>query len=222
MGKPFAKLFQHPMIRALRQDKLLRLRVFALLSFGLNALFALFYGGCGIYYGSDWFVCLGVYYLLLGSIRLYALTRRRQSGGILWRTGILFVLLTLVFAAMSYMSVGRSIGTSYGTIPMITIAAYTFFKITAAILRAVRKHHIHAPSLRVIAMVGYAEIAVSVMAMQRSMLATFEGMSASDILVMNAATAGGVFVFILWLGFFMIGKGIDYARKERDKRNGKG
>ncbi len=213
--KPFRRILQSPIILALREDRLLRLRFFALLSFLTNLLFALFYSGVGLYYHDSWFLSLGVYYGLLGVMRLRALLCRHRQGRLMWRCGIVFILLTLVFAIMSYLSIARGIGQNYGTIPMITIATYTFCKIAMAVMRAVKKHHIASPAMRVMAAVGYAEVAVSLMAMQRSMLTTFVGMSVADIRMMNGATAAGVFCFILWLGIFMIKKGIAYDRQAK-------
>ena len=63
----------------------------------------------------------------------------------------------------------------YDSILMITIATYTFYKITMAVVRAVKQRHDPSPLLAAIRSIGYAEVAASVLTMQRSMLVSFEG-----------------------------------------------
>lgn len=61
--------------------------------------------------------------------------------------------------------------------------------------------------------IGCADAAASLLTLQRSMLASFEGMSNQDIELMNGMTGAGVCLLTAALGMYMI------LRKE--KQNGK-
>ena len=87
---------------------------------------------------------------------------------------------------------------------MITIAVYTFAKITMAIVGAVKHRHSYSPLLAALRSIAYAEAAVSVLTLQRSMLISFGEMQADKIYLMNALTDAGVFLFISVLGITMI------------------
>ncbi len=92
----------------------------------------------------------------------------------------------------------------YDSILMITIATYTFYKITMAVVRAVKQRHDPSPLLAAIRSIGYAEVAASVLTMQRSMLVSFEGMAEEKIHLMNSLTGAVVCLFVLVLGIAMI------------------
>ena len=50
-------------------------------------------------------------------------------------SGILLVILSIVLATVNYISLLQNIAVKHGEIIMITIAAYTFYKITMAIVK---------------------------------------------------------------------------------------
>ncbi len=124
------------------------------------------------------------------------------------RSGLLLVVLGIVLATISYISLSQNIATKHGEIIMITIATYTFYKITIAIVKSVKQHKNPSPLLRTIRNIGYAEVAASILTLQRSMLVSFGSMGAENILFMNAVTGATVCLFVLILGLSMITKSI--------------
>ena len=84
------------------------------------------------------------------------------------------------------------------------ISSITFYKITMAVVRAVKQRHAPSPLLAAIRSIGYAEVAASVLTMQRSMLVSFEGMAEEKIHLMNSLTGAVVCLFVLVLGIAMI------------------
>lgn len=164
-----------------------------------------------------WLVAMCAYYTILSTLRVSAvLCARRGAPGpcideeyfVMRLSGVLLALLSLVLAGVVFLSLARSIAAKYGEITMITIAAYTFYKITAAIVRAVRQRKDPSPLLAVIRTIGYAEVAASVSTLQRSMLISFDRMSGADIQIMNTLTGTAVCLFVLLLGSTMILLGI--------------
>lgn len=119
-------------------------------------------------------------------------------------TGILLIFLSCVLAGVNYISLTENIAIKYGTILMITIATYTFTKLTMAIIRAIKQRHDPSPLLASIRSISYAEVAVSILTLQRSMLVSFEGMEKHDIYIMNALTGAAVCLFICMISIILI------------------
>lgn len=181
--------------------------------FLVDLLYALYHGTLGLREGSAWFLTLCAYYTLLGAVRFGAVLCGRK-GNPLPRTevfvtrlsGGLLILLSLVLAGVSYLSLAYGMATRHDIILMITIATYTFTKLGMAIVRAIR--HRGDPSLlpAVIRRVSYAELAASIYTMQRSMIVTFDGGAAGAMLILNALTGGAVFLFVFILGISLFRK----------------
>ena len=130
--------------------------------------------------------------------------------------GVLLILLNFILAAAIYISQSQHIATKYGEIVMITIATYTFYKITVAVIRAIKQLKNAVQLLDVIRTIGYAEVAASLLTLQRSMLISFGSTGNEDIALMNGLTGISVCLFILLLGIFTILK----SGKERKNTHG--
>ena len=196
-----------------------RFRAIWMTAFGLlcNFLYALYHGILGALNLSMWFSAMCAYYIILGAMRFFAVRCGRKAGAapdleteyfVMKLSGVLLVMLSFVLSGVIYVSLSQNIATRYGEIVMITIAACTFYKITLAIIRAVRQRNNPSPLLAVIRNISYAEVAASVLTLQRSMLVSFGGMSREGIHSMNAMTGAAVCAFVLLLGIYMIVRGV--------------
>lgn len=96
---------------------------------------------------------------------------------------------------------------------MITIATYTFTKITMAIIRALKQRKNPSMLLAVIRSIGYADVAASVMTLQRSMFASFGNLTGEKAHTMNILTGAAVCFFILILGIMLIIKCLKNEKK---------
>jgi hypothetical protein len=98
---------------------------------------------------------------------------------------------------------------------MITIATYTFTKITIAILGMIKVRRSASPVLKTLRNISLADACVSVYTMQRSMLVTFPGMAAAEIRLLNILTGAAVWIVVVLLGVNLIGgKYIDMAKSK--------
>ncbi len=190
-----------------------RLILFAVFSFLLNFLYAVYNGALGIINQSIWFVTLCAYYVILSTMRLSAVLCERQHRNtsskkiayfVMKLCGALFVLLSFVLAGVIYISQSRNIATKHDEIVMITIATYVFYKITLTIIKAIKQRKDASPLLHVIRCIGYAEVLASVLTLQRSMLISFGEMNNADIRTMNLLTGSAVCLLILTLGVALI------------------
>ena len=185
----------------------------ASVSFFVNFLYAFYNGILGIINLSLWFIIMFAFYGLLASVRfsviLYA--RRKDSvyedteSFIIKTSGIIMIILSFVLALLVFLSLTQKIAVKYDTIMMITIA--TFYKVIITVVRASKKRDDKLPLFSTLRCISYAEVAASVLTLQRSMLASFGSGDDEFSFIMNAATGMVVFLFILALGIFITVKG---------------
>lgn len=122
--------------------------------------------------------------------------------------GALLALLSLALAAAVCISLVQDVAVKHGEITMITIATYTFYKIGLAAAQAARRKKDPSPLFAALRGIRYAEVAASVLTLQRSMLVSFGGMSRQQARGMDLAAGAAVCTFVLALGLAMAGKGI--------------
>ena len=199
------------------------------ISLAFNVAYAL--GNCiiGFLTHSWWFITVGAYYAVLTVTRYSVLQIRRKANGkydteLFARriTGILLVVLSFCIVGVNIMSAVKDRGTAFHEIVMITIATYTFTKITIAIIGMAKTKRSASPVLKTLRNISLADACVSIYTMQRSMLVSFPGMKAAEILLLNIFTGTAVWIVVLLLGINLIGgKYTDMAKSKIVKANEK-
>ena len=198
-------------------------------SLAFNVAYA--FGNCiiGFLNHSWWFITVGAYYAVLAITRFSVLQVKRKASGrhdaeLFARriTGILLVVLSFCIVGVNVLSAVKDRGTAFHKIIMITIAAYTFTKITVSIIGMVKAKRSASPVLKTLRNISLADACVSVYTMQRSMLVSFPGMEAADILLLNILTGTAVWIVVLLLGInLMGGKYTDMAKSKIVQANEK-
>ncbi len=194
-----------------------------------NFVYAL--GNCvmGFLTRSWWFITIGAYYTVLATTRFSVLQVRRKADGnydteLFARkiTGILLVVLSFCIVGVNVLSAVKERGTAFQEIVMITIATYTFTKITIAIIGMIKAKYAASPVEKALRNISLSDASVSVYSMQRSMIVSFPGMVAKDIQLLNVLTGTAVWIVVLFLGINLIGgKKIDMAKSNIVKANEK-
>ncbi len=186
------------------KDRLLKR---AALTLVVDLLYAVYHGVLGFVDLSWWFLSLCAYYVILSMTRFAAVLCGEgveMEQFVRRIIGLLLILLSGVLAGMNYLSIREQIAARRGEIIMITIAAYTFTKLTLAVIRAVRQRGDPSPLRGAIRAIGYAEVLASILTLQRSMLASFGSMAPETTRLMNSLTGAGVCFPICGLGSKMI------------------
>lgn len=193
--------------------------------------FAYAVGNCviGFMGHSWWFITVGAYYTVLTVTRFSVLKVKKRANGDLETehfarriTGILLVLLSFCIIGVNILSAIKERGRVFHEIVMITVATYTFTKITIAIIGMVKARSDPSPVLKTLRNIALADACVSIYTMQRSMLVTFPGMKGSEILLLNILTGTAVWIVLLVLGINLIGgKFADMAKSKLTKANEK-
>ena len=188
----------------------------------LNFVYAVYNCAIGFLTHAWWFITVGAYYAVLTVTRYCVLQIKRKANGnsdaeLFARrmTGILLVVLSFCIIGMNVLSAIKDQGTAFHKIIMITIATYTFAKITIAIVGMVKAKHSASSAVKTLRNIALSDACVSVCTMQRSMLVSFPGMDAGQILALNIFTGTAVWMIVLLLGINLIGgKYVDMAKSK--------
>lgn len=195
----------------------------------ISLLFALMHAALGIMESSWWYLTLSAYYVILSVLRFSLLRIRRKADteGTDERfaekfTGWLFLAMSWFLSGTVIMTVINDHGTQHHLIAAIALSTWVFTRLTLAIIHLIHARRNASPVIRALRNIALAEAFVSLMSLQRVMLASFPGMTQASICLMNALTGTGVCVLIFMLGLNLIGgKRITMAKSKIVKANEK-
>ena len=177
---------------------------FALASLSFNIVYATYHLVLGIVSYSWWLLTLGFYYVILSIVRFTVLRTKKADRFIAKFTGWMLIALTAPLIGTVVLSIMRDRGHKLHMIIMIAMAAYAFTNITLAAIRFIKSRQSTSATLIALRNISLANAFVSIFALQRSMLVTFEGMSATEIVIMNAVLGSVVCVVVFLLGLNLL------------------
>lgn len=194
-------------------------------TFLINVAYTVYNGVIGVMNQSAWFITMAVYYSLLGIMRYRAVNTERQVSrmkdpklirkrelSVIRTDGILLLLLNLALSGVVLLTIAKGTAKTYLEIMVISIAAYTFYKITMAVINMVKVRKMQSPILITIRNIGVADALVSMLTLQSTMLASFQKRSSINADRMNGITGLAVCILIALLGASMI----YYASKRKE------
>ena len=176
----------------------------ALASLSFNIAFTTYHIVMGLITSSWWLLTLGSYYLILSTVRFAVLRSKSKERFIAKFTGGMLMLLSIPLVGTVILSVLRDRGHKLHMIVMIAMAAYAFTKITLAIIKFIKARRSKSAILLTLRNISLADAFVSIFALQRSMLVSFEGMSEAEIVIMNAALGSAVCIACFVLGLLLL------------------
>ena len=207
--------------RRLQGDRRFRIVFSAGCTLVMNLLYGLAHGVFGVLDASAWLLTMAAYHILLGVMRFGAVLTERRRGSerfVMRFCGGMLMVLALVLGASTVLSIWQERAVPHGMIVMLTIAVYTFWKMTMAIVHTVQAHQSGTPLTRTIRNITLASALASLMTMQRSMLVSFEGeMSAGEAMLLNALTGGAVCILVLLMGLNMLFDERGYEKMAKSK-----
>ena len=177
---------------------------FALASLVFNMAFATYHLVMGMVTSSWWLLTLGSYYLVLSIVRFVVLRSKSGERFIAKFTGWMLILLSIPLVGTVILSVVRNRGHERNMIVMIALAAYAFTKITLATIKLIKARRSTSATLITLRNISFADAFVSIFALQRSMLVSFEGMTEAEIVIMNATLGSAVCVIVFLLGLNLV------------------
>ena len=177
-----------------------------MLSLLINIIYGIYNIVVGVIMPSWWFLTAGAYYLILSIVRYFILSAKKNSINNFLKpfAGIMLMLLSVPLSGMVVLASVEDRGTDFHEIIMITIAFYTFTKLTLAIINLVKSKRNTPERVKVLRNISFADAFVAIFSLQRAMLVSFAGMPAKDIRIMNIATGSAVCVIIFLLGLNLV------------------
>lgn len=162
-----------------------RTTIVSAVAFAINMIYAAWQGGLAIYYGSVWYTVLFIYYAVFCLVRGFTIAFERRAGkntGLdklsksltyYLFTGIMLVLLNIVFAVMLVYMIATGTATRYGVIPAIVAAVYAFYKLCVAIGNAAYAKKYDDYVIRALRNITLVDAVVSMFALEAAMMETF-------------------------------------------------
>ncbi|MGN1042723.1 MAG: hypothetical protein ACI4SK_04500 [Christensenellales bacterium] len=178
----------------------------SLASLIFNIAFAIYHLALGLFTRSWWLLTLGLYYLILSVVRFVILRSKSKERDITKFTGWMLIILCIPLVGTVILSVVRNRGQELYKIVMIAMAAYAFIKITIATIKLIKARHSTSATLIALRNISFADASVSLFALQRSMLVSFDEMPESKIAIMNATLGFAVCVIVFLLGLNLVKK----------------
>lgn len=177
---------------------------FLLFSVLFNAAFCAYYIIFGIITHSWWSFTVGVYYAILSVTRFIVHQSKENNDLIKKHIGLMLMLLSLPLVGTVILAVVRDRGIIMHMIVMISMAAYSFTKITLAIINLIKARKSDSAKLVSLRNVSLSHACVSIFALQRSMLVSFGDMPQNDIRIFNAVMGAAVCVIVFLLGLNLV------------------
>ncbi len=182
----------------------------------VNTLFAVFKIVTAFYYSSVWFGAVGVYYLVMGIIRL-ALVRgmnsakKMRDGDEMIREyksyrlcGSMMFLLNIGMTVMTVQMVRDNRYYEYPGLVIYLSAAYSFYSLTIAIINLFRSKRLNSPILSASKALDFVGALMSIFALQTALIARFGGDDAPFRQTANTLTGTAVCLSSFGIAVFMI------------------
>lgn len=197
------------------EDTRLRVNVSLTASFLWNTGYSLFQLALGIYHHSAWFYALAVYYFSLALMRFFLVRhstknlpgeKMREELSRYRVCGYVFIVMTTALSVMMFYMIhlGRSV--EHHEITTITMAAYTFFTFTMAVVNIIKYRKYESPVFSAAKAISLAAASVSMLTLESTMLVTFSdgSMTELDRKLFMGASGAVIFVFIIAMAIYMI------------------
>ena len=187
-----------------------------------DIVYALFNAALGAFYQSFWFASMSAYYVILGSMGIYALRASRVQGRadmskVSKRCGYGTILLAIVVSGVTCMCIAETRNSSYHMIVMIALAAYAFYAATMSIIGAVRARK-ESQTQRILRKLSLASTIGSMLLLEFSMLGTFGDPTSTASFAMEVATGAGACILLLLLARSFIAKPSATSNSHRNRK----
>ena len=165
-----------------------------------NILYCVYHVIFGAVTASWWFLTIGIYYAVLSIIRFVVLRHKGNNRLLVRFTGAMLIVLSVSLVGTVILAFVKDRGTVFPLIAMLAIATYTFTKITLATIKWIKARRSTSVKRLTLRNISFANAFVSIYSLQRSMLVSFEGMTKTEIRIMNLVTGSAVCIIVFLLG----------------------
>lgn len=193
-----------------------------------NVFFAVFNLMMGIVYDSLWYITVGLYYLMVFIIRFQLIKKEMRAANItdckqkvrfeyrVYRnTALLLILLCAFSAAVVVKNFSLQKNHAGGVFQILTACAYTLYRIVVCVINLYDLRRQKHPIPKAAGAVNFSVAAVSLIALQNSVLSYFED-TVTLAKYLNTALSIFVFLSVITLSVLMIKKSYYKLKKTSD------
>lgn len=217
-------------IREIKGDYGRKTLAIAVISAVITPGFAAFNLYTAVIGGALWYYALAAYYLVLLLYRMGVLTavaackKRCGSDGERYDGarrriglfgGIVLLLLEIAMAVVVTITTIYPRDAAMGTIPAITTATFTFYKLTMAIINAVKAKRLRDPVAEALRAATLADACMAIASLTAVMLDSFGGGDDSASLALKAQAGFAACAATITIAVFLIRACLSQARKNK-------
>lgn len=202
-----------------------RTMLMTLFSFIFNISYVAFVFVLAIMTKSAWYLSITAYYVVLSLMKgniLYSKkkynTEFKQARAYRF-CGIMFMLLMIAFSGEIVLIYTTNMTFEYAGLMIYAVAAYTFYKLTRAIIGAIKARKRDDFYIQGLRNLNLVTALISIIVLQVAMFQAFSPQHNQSIA--NGLTGGGVAVIIFVIGILMIRKANKALKELREKENEK-
>lgn len=202
------KLHSNKYTNRLITDKDLKNKINLFSGTFFNMIYGIFKFATGIIYKSVWFASTGVYYLILGLMKL-SLTRHIIKNSDIKKqlaqyrnTGILMFLLNIAMVGMIILMIRGGESATYPGYMTFAQAGYTFYILITAIIEVIRYRKNHTPLISAAKSINLVAAIMSMFILQIAMINEFGETGSLDILNMISGTV--VSIITISIAIYML------------------
>ena len=198
-------------IKRIKNDYEFRTFVTSTLSFFVTALFAGYNIFLSFAYQTSWNIGIAIYYVILVGIRAYVLFSEKKMyklklseeqketarKNLYFVQSILLLIIDLALITPISLMVLQKKNVDYSTIPAIILAAYTTYKIIAAIINYIKTRKQKHLSIKILKNINLIDALVSILSLQYVLIMTFGNGIEGEMLTLCAISTFTVWVLII-------------------------
>lgn len=197
-----------------KEDVGLRIKVSLYINLAMNIAYALLQFCLGFKHHTVWYYSLAGYHVVLALVRFFLVKysgKHQMRDDLMkeWKVyrlcGISVFLLNGTLAGFVYYIMWQGRAFVHHEITVIAMATYTFYAFTMAIIDFNKYRKLKSPVYTAGKMLGLATALVSMLTLEKAMLATFSTDDDEKFrLIMTGATGAGVTLLILGMAIYMV------------------
>ena len=209
----------------IKNDKDYRITLFLCLSLIFNLGYSIFLLVVSIIYLSNWFFVMSVYYGLLSLARILIFTELRKNKPLrakittMRACGCFLLLINLAVSSMMFILIYGNRAVSHHEITVITLATYTFFTLTLAIVTIINpikeNNYLHS----CVKVISLTSASVSLATLTNTMLVTFGDGSTQLRSIILPILCAVISAFIILCAILMICKANKDLRKLKNEKD---
>lgn len=197
-----------------KSDAGFRLKVSLYNTLTINIAYVLLQLGLGFKHHTVWYYSMAGYHAVLALTRFALLNytgKHSMRDDLLkeWKVyrlcGIMVFLLNATLGGFIYYIMWQGRSFAHHEITVIAMATYTFYAFTMAVIDFNKYRKLKSPVYTAGKMLGLATAIVSMLTLEKAMLATFSGEGEEEFyLIMTGATGAGITVLLLGMAIYML------------------